>query len=652
MNVPSSKQTHGRTNDSAGSRRSSDTGTAVISTLSASPPATYSWLFSTQFSVTIETMQKQLVWGLQVLVLLLLALLILSPVRLCAANSGESLKAFQQANQAYIELARDTSLRKDKPSWLAVVNAYGDVERRFPRSTWAPKAVYMQAKLYEQIYGYFGNKADLDAAIDSYEKVSQRYPDNSLADDALYKEARVYELRLKDKERAIGIYRNIVTKFPNGDMVQQAREALNSINVASADKLNVQSVPGMDKDQKTNQPSAPVSGLAQVREVRHWSDNDYTRIVINLSRSAAFETFTLPADEQAGRSERLVVDLNNTRIAKDLPRRMEVKSGLLDDIRISQNQLDKVRVVVDMGAKTTYKAFPLENPARIILDVSTKASDVKSTATKKRTTKEKVAHHGNGIKRVRKGAPSQVASDMPSIARQLSLKVSRIVIDPGHGGKDPGAIGLDGRKEKDITLEVSKLLARRLQAEGLDVFLTREKDTFVPLEERTAYANKHKADLFVSVHVNAHADEAIRGVETYILNLTSDASAIQVAARENATTSKSLSDLQFIINDLMLTSKINESSRFATSTQKSIISSLERSGHGGKDLGVKQAPFYVLMGAQMPSILVEIGFITNGTECTLMQNKEYQNSIIEGILSGINSYIDNTSYAFNNGRSS
>jgi len=597
-------------------------------------------------------MQKQLARGLQVLVLLLLALPTTFPVRLCAASNGESLKAFQQANQAYIELARDTSLRKDKASWLAVVNAYGDVERRFPHSTWAPKAVYMQAKLYEQIYGYFGKKADLDAAIASYEKVAQRYPDNSLADDALYKEARVYELRLKDKERAIGIYRDIVTKFPKGDMAQQAREALNSINVANADRLNDQSAPSMDKDQKTDQPNAPMSGLVQVRDVRHWSDNDYTRIVINLTRSAAFETFTLPADEQAGRSERLVVDLNNTHIAKDLPHRMEVKSGLLDDIRISQNQHDKVRVVVDLSAKTTYKAFPLENPARIVLDVSTKASDFKSTATAKRAAKGTVARHDSGIKRVRKGTPSQVASDMPSIARQLSLKVSRIVIDPGHGGKDPGAIGLDGRKEKDITLAVSKLLAKRLQAEGLEVFLTREKDVFVPLEERTAFANKHKADLFISVHVNAHADESIRGVETYILNLTSDASAIQVAARENATTSKSISDLQFIINDLLLTSKINESSRFATSTQKSIISSLESSGHTCKDLGVKQAPFYVLMGAQMPSILVEIGFITNGTECTLIQNKEYQNSIIEGILSGVNSYIDNTSYAFNNGRSS
>lgn len=597
-------------------------------------------------------MQKQFARVLPAVVLILLALLVTSSARLHAAGGGESLKAYQKANQAYIELARDTSLRKDKNKWLAVVGAYENVERRFPHSTWAPKAVYMQAKLYEQIYGYFGKRADLDAALAAYQKVAQRYPDNSLADDALYKEARVYELRLQDKERAIGLYREIVTRFPKGDMAQHAREALNSINVASADRLSGRRAADVEKNKKTDQPEPPTSGLVQVKELRYWTDLDYTRIVINLSRSASFKTFTLPADEQAGRSERLVVDLNNTRIAKNLPNRMEVKNGLLEDIRISQNNKDTVRMVVDLSAKTTYKAFPLENPARIILDVSTKASGARGSSTAKRAPEGKIEHHDSGIKRVRKGTHAQVADDMPSIARQLSLKVSRIVIDPGHGGKDPGAIGPDGRKEKDITLEVSKLLAKRLRAEGLEVFLTREKDTFVPLEERTAFANKRKADLFISVHVNAHADETIRGVETYILNLTSDASAIQVAARENATTSKSLSDLQYIINDLMLTSKINESSRFATSTQKSIISSLDKAGHGGKDLGVKQAPFYVLMGAQMPSILVEIGFITNATECGLIQNRDYQNSIIEGILSGINSYIDNTSYAFNNGRSS
>jgi N-acetylmuramoyl-L-alanine amidase len=227
-------------------------------------------------------------------------------------------------------------------------------------------------------------------------------------------------------------------------------------------------------------------------------------------------------------------------------------------------------------------------------------------------------------------------------------KISRIIIDPGHGGKDPGAIGPRGEKEKDITLAVSKELAARLHEDGFETLLTRRGDTFIPLEERSAFANKKKADLFISVHVNANEKVSLRGVETYFLNLTTDASALKVADRENAIASKSMSDLQFIIKDLTLNARINESSRFASSIQKSIISSLGKAGHSNKDHGVKQAPFYVLMGAQMPSILIETGFITNATESKLLQNKSYQNSIIKGIISGINLYVTNSIVAFNN----
>ena len=227
-------------------------------------------------------------------------------------------------------------------------------------------------------------------------------------------------------------------------------------------------------------------------------------------------------------------------------------------------------------------------------------------------------------------------------------KISRIIIDPGHGGKDPGAIGPAGEKEKDITLAVSKELAVRLHENGFEIFLTRKDDTFIPLEKRTAFANKKKADLFISVHVNANDKESLRGVETYFLNLTTDASALKVADRENAIASKSMSALQFIIKDLMLNARINESSRFASSIQKSVISSLCKAGHINKDHGVKQAPFYVLMGAQMPSILIETGFITNAAESKLLQKKSYQNSIIKGIISGINLYVTNTSVVYDN----
>jgi N-acetylmuramoyl-L-alanine amidase len=214
-------------------------------------------------------------------------------------------------------------------------------------------------------------------------------------------------------------------------------------------------------------------------------------------------------------------------------------------------------------------------------------------------------------------------------------KALKIVIDPGHGGKAPGGVGPHGEKEKDITLEVGRILAKRLSDEGVEVFLTRDNDTYIPLEERTAFANKHNADLFVSIHVNATEARYRDGVETYFLNLTTDASSMQ--------------GLQLIIKDLMLNAKINESSRFATFTQNAIISSLRKTGYTGKDLGVKQAPFYVLMGAQMPAILIEMGFITNPADCMLLHNNAHLEAIIEGIMGGVRTFMTNSSYVYNNG---
>lgn len=231
-------------------------------------------------------------------------------------------------------------------------------------------------------------------------------------------------------------------------------------------------------------------------------------------------------------------------------------------------------------------------------------------------------------------------------------KILKIVIDPGHGGKDPGAVGPRGEKEKDITLTVGKELAEKLEHDGFNVFLTRKTDVYIPLEERSAFANRKNADLFISIHLNANETESLRGIETYFLNLATDASALKVADRENASVSKKMSEIQFIIKDLMLNARINESSRFASSIHKSIISTLGKSGHSCRDHGVKQAPFYVLMGAQMPSILIETGFITNESESRLLQKKSYQNSIIKGIINGIGVYVTNSNVALSRDKAS
>jgi len=227
-----------------------------------------------------------------------------------------------------------------------------------------------------------------------------------------------------------------------------------------------------------------------------------------------------------------------------------------------------------------------------------------------------------------------------TLARQLGLNVKRIVIDPGHGGKDPGSY-IEGQiVEKDIALALAQIVEKKVEEKfDIDVILTRDRDVFVPLEKRTAFANINKADLFISLHINAHKQPDVHGFETYFLNMATDERAVLVAARENATSEKSISDLQSILNDLMLNTKISESSKLAHEVQRGVLGQVKKKYEDVRDLGVKQAPFYVLIGAEMPAILVETGFMTNPVERKRLQNQKYLETLADGIVAGVERYM-------------
>ncbi|MFY9397269.1 MAG: N-acetylmuramoyl-L-alanine amidase [Desulfomonilia bacterium] len=547
-----------------------------------------------------------------------------------AAHAAESAAlSFQRANKSSVELFRDASKKKYRKYWLEVIQEYSGICEKHPDSPFAPNARYKAAKLYRELYGYSGSTADLRKASETFQQVARDYPWSSLADDSLYNAGRIEE-RLGNKEQAQKLYRRVVSEFPQGDMHSAARARITGPARASAGSASATA-------KKSTGKTAQGSGASRVKNVRQWANEDFTRVVIDLDRSAKYKAFTLPRDPVHNKPQRLVIDLDGAATPQGFPYRHGQSDGFITEIRVSQFDPDTVRVVLDLKDSLAYNAFHLEDPSRIVVDVGAKSSSIKEAAT----------YQSQGtVKKVRPHTPSQMKDDVPSIASQLSLKVSRIVIDPGHGGKDPGAIGPGGIKEKDLTLQISKLLAQRLKLEGFEVFLTRTTDTFLTLEQRTNFANEKRADLFISVHINSNEDRTVRGIETYFLNLTTDATAIEVAARENATTQKSLSDLQLIINDLMLNSKINESSKFANSVHTGVMNSALSTGYEGRDLGVRQAPFYVLLGAQMPSILLELGFITNSKDIGLLKRRTYQESLVDGIAKGINSYIMNTTYAY------
>jgi N-acetylmuramoyl-L-alanine amidase len=228
-----------------------------------------------------------------------------------------------------------------------------------------------------------------------------------------------------------------------------------------------------------------------------------------------------------------------------------------------------------------------------------------------------------------------------SLIRALGLKIGKIVVDPGHGGHDTGTIGPNGLLEKDLVLDVSKRLAKLLESRlGAEVVFTRRDDTFIPLETRTSIANQEQADLFVSVHANSSHDPDARGVETYYLNFTSSPEALEVAARENAASDKSIHELQDLVKTIALKEKIEESREFASDVQQSLHTGLATKSPGVRDRGVKKAPFVVLIGANMPSILAEISFLSNPGDEKRLKTPDYRQRIAESLYRGISRYVN------------
>lgn len=241
-------------------------------------------------------------------------------------------------------------------------------------------------------------------------------------------------------------------------------------------------------------------------------------------------------------------------------------------------------------------------------------------------------------------AASPTSSGERSLIRALGLKIGKIVIDAGHGGHDTGTIGPNGLMEKDLVLDVALKLGKILEDRmGAEVVYTREDDTFIPLETRTAIANKEQADLFISIHANSSSDAEARGIETYYLNFTSSPDALEVAARENAVSEKSIHELQDLVKKIALKEKIEESREFALDVQKSLYGGLVIKSPGLHDRGVKKAPFVVLIGANMPSILAEISFVSNPTDERKLKTSEYRQRVAESLYKGIAKYVSGLS---------
>jgi len=372
---------------------------------------------------------------------------------------------------------------------------------------------------------------------------------------------------------------------------------------------------------------------ALLSDMKHWSNPDYTRIALQLDRDITWETHEL-GKGVPGQAGRVYIDLKRTRLGPGV-KDITIGDGLLKGARVAQYKPDVVRVVLDTENIREYKVFPISDPARLIIDVrGERRTEISRMEDSISTTPAQIV-----VPKLESQPPAVEKKSRPP-RKPLISKIRRIVVDPGHGGHDPGAIGPNGIQEKDIVLAIGLKLKDLLKDDlGLDVVMTRATDVFIPLEERTAIANKVGADLFLSVHANAAGNRSASGIETYYLNLAKTEKAAQLAAKENGTSLEKVSVLQAILFDLMANYKLNDSAHLADEVQKSLHKKI-RSGYSDvKNLGVKQGPFYVLVGASMPSILVEAAFLSNSVEESRLKESFYQDMTAEGILEGVRSYI-------------
>ncbi len=543
--------------------------------------------------------------------------------------SGEAQRSartlYKEAQKAEERLHRSEALLRKRSEWRKVAKLYRGVVLNHPQSGYCDDALYYEGEIYIDVYRRFDDQDALKRSLDAHLLLANGYPASKWARRARLTRGKIFLEELSDRKAASIELRKVISTWPNTAEAAQARRLIEKMNEprrAAAERFP--------------------RGVVGVRNIRHWTGREYTRIVIDLDAEVKFRQGQLQSPE------RIYFDLLGTRVAKDLASRsFPIEDGFLRRIRVGQNKPDVVRVVFDFQNISEYKFFLLPDPYRLVVDIM--GTEPKPEALLARSEAEpppeaspptpsspETPVAAEASESTLKVAP-EPRTDGYSLVQQLGLDVGRIVIDPGHGGHDPGT--MSGRlREKDLVLDISRRVRKILEGRNFDVLMTRSADVFIPLEERTAIANSKGADLFVSIHVNASRSSRPRGTETYYLNLATTPDAEEVAARENAVNTRRLGELQNLLQQVMNNSKITESRELAIHVQGSMAVDLFDSKKDVRNRGVKTAPFYVLLGAQIPSVLIEVAYLSNRKDEQLLADASYRQKIAESIATGIRSY--------------
>jgi N-acetylmuramoyl-L-alanine amidase len=584
---------------------------------------------------------------------LALVLLLLSSVA-SAAKRDAAEEAYQEARKAYFSLkSGGEARRKMRHHWLNVVHRFEKVASEHPRSERAPDALFTVGELMSDLSQISFLLEDLQGAADSYSKLVARHPKHRLADDAALLLARIYLERLDQPEAARRIINEILAVNGKGD---RSRDLKALLAVLPAPKVAPERkapalAEAISKMAREAAPAAPPAAQPVVKKTE-----EAPRVVVITPLPRPVEPAPAPT-AKAPVAEKTLAEAPTP-----------AEKAAVEKLLAEKAPVEKPAPTVKAPAeKTVAEKAPAEKPAPapaetvVVAPASQPRSEPPAVIVKPvpapalvsvTAAPKAVEHHDEPLPlptipsldrhiaeaRLKTAARLSRRAEL-TLVEQLGLKVRRVVIDPGHGGHDTGAIGKQGTREKDVTLAISKKLAEQLRERGLEVILTRDDDRYLKLEARAELANEARGDLFISIHCNSATNRKLRGVETYTLNISSDRYSMRLAARENATSEKGVSDLQFILADLATKANTGESSRLANQVQKSLVSALSREYTGIKDLGHKEALFYVLLGVKMPAILVETSFLSHAEEETRLGSEEYQDDVAEAIAQGVEDFL-------------
>ena len=580
---------------------------------------------------------------------------------------------------AVAELYSEMGERFGRSYFQSAVDTYQFLMREYPTSRYCQDAYLRSAKLQKDQLG------DLSGASATYEAFLRKYPRSLHKREA--QEARA-ELALLQNSAPLEAPRSAIARSAGS----QAARTETQRRVISRDlprEAETETARNEVRSGANEQGSTPaVNGhVPQIRKISAKSSQDSTRVTIELEAAVQY------ASGRIANPDRIYFDLHAARLTPQLAHgTIKTDGTILSGVRVAQNPSGIVRVVLDVNGVTDYSAFLLNNPSRLVIDlysngqavqtakagdsdgdsgrvenaaVSTEKPEAKTQPASTSAVKSAKADTDDsanampqpksklGTAKIGKSggkrpdlvqpasAPQPTRDGQSTLTRTLGLKIGRIVIDAGHGGHDTGTIGPTGLMEKDLCLDVAlrlgKIIQQRLPA--ADVVFTRSDDTFIPLEERTHIANEAKADMFISIHANSSRDSDARGIETYYLNLKGSEEAMEVAARENATSDQGIHELQDLVKQIARTEKIGESKEFAEDVQDSLSKRVQKAVRVVKNRGVRKAPFVVLIGADMPSILTEISFLSNPADEKMLKQPEHRQRVAEGIYQGVASYL-------------